>query len=263
MTEQRLETNYSEVKEALEHLGLSSYEAKLYLFIVTHVPMSASHIAKELDFDRSKVYREIETLMQKGLLSQTLDNPRLCILTDCSTAIDGMIREWEDRCINGKKNKLKIVDFVNSSSIKKTSSDNHPTHITILTSRYAVYYHMVSQLGKCESDVIIYTSAVDLARMQYTQIPEELYKISKKGNKCTIVIDGDVNQINKKYKGCKIIKIRKPIDGRIVIIEDELVIMSSTFDKRSSYKDMNDISLAIKEPQIIRNMQYFIKLVLG
>ena len=61
--------SYDEVYEALEHLGLNNYESQVYLFVATHVPMSASQIARELDLDRSKVYREIDILIQKGLIT--------------------------------------------------------------------------------------------------------------------------------------------------------------------------------------------------
>lgn len=258
-----VQSSYDEVKEALIGLGLTNYETKLYLFIAGHTPMSSSSIAKELDFDRSKVYRVINDLIQKGLVSQTLTNPKLCIITDPSTAIDGLLHEWEDRISSGKKNRMKVIDYIQLISIRSIpKEDDAFNRISVLTSRYSVYYHIVSQLTNCDSNVIIYTSAVDLMRMEYTKIPELLYKISKT-NTCTIVIDKDVVKISKRYKGCKIIKIRRPIESRIVILEDELVIMSSSFDKKVNYKEPNDINLSIKEPQIVRNMQQFVKMVLG
>ncbi len=257
------QTSYDEVKEALIGLGLPSYEVRLYLFIVSHVPMSSSAIAKELDFDRSKVYRVVDNLIQKGLISQTLANPKLCIITDPATAIDGLLREWEERVFNGKKNRMKVIDYIQSVSIHPIlKEDDIVNQISVLTSRYSVYYHIVSQLIRCTSNVIIYTSAVDLMRMEYTKIPELLYKISKT-NTCTIIIDKDLGNVSKKYKGCKIIKIRKTIEGRIIIIEDELVIMSSSFNRKVNYKEESDINLSIKEPQIVRNMQQFIRMVLG
>lgn len=256
-------TSYDEVYEALEHLGLNNYETQVYLFVATHVPMSASQIARELDLDRSKVYREIDVLIQKGLITQTLDNPRLCIITDCATAIDGLIREWEDRFINGKRNKDKIIDYIQNHNKTDLKADKKRNHIAVLTSRNAVFYHICSALTNCQSNVIIYTSAVDLTRMNYTEIPELLRKISKT-NTCTIVIDKDLNGISKKYKGCRVIKIRKQIEGRIIIIEDQSVVMSSRLvnDDRT-HKDLSDVSLAINEPQIVRNMQQFVKMVLG
>jgi len=257
------QTSYDEVREALIGLGLTNYETKIYLYIASHTPMSSSSIAKELDFDRSKVYRVVDNLIQKGLISQTLTNPKLCIITDPATAIDGLIREWEDRVINGKKNRMKVIDYIEAISIQPSPKEEDATNqISVLTSRYSVYYHIVSQLTNCTSNVIIYTSAVDLMRMEYTKIPELLHKISKT-NTCTIVIDKDIGNISKRYKGCKIIKIRKPIESRIIIIEDKLVIMSSTLDRKVNYKEHNDINLSIKEPQVVRNMQQFIKMVLG
>lgn len=256
------QASHDEVKEALIGLGLTKYETKLYLYIASHTPMSSSSIAKELEFDRSKVYRVVDTLIQKGLISQTLANPKLCIITDPATAIDGLIREWEDRVVNGKKNRIKVIDYIETISIKPSPKEEDATNqISVLTSRYSVYYHIVSQLNNCTSNVIIYTNAVDLMRMEYTKIPELLHKISKT-NTCTIVIDKDIGNISRRYKGCKIIKIRRPIESRIIIIEDELVIMSSSLDKIVNYKEHSDINLSIKEPQIVRNMQQFIKMVL-
>lgn len=263
MSTQKYETTYEDVREALEQLGLDTYESKFYLFIATHEPTSASALSVELAVDRTKAYRTVASLVQKGLVSQTLDNPKLCIISDCATAIDGIIREWEEKFLNGKKNKDKIVEFIESVLKIKNKSGKTPSNISVLNSRGAFNSHFINHMRRCDSNVFIYTNATDLMRMYYTDIPDSLKRLSKKGKECIIITDKDSTKISKLYKGCKVIKIRKEIHGRIIVIEDQLVIMSSKLELGSHINSSNDINLAIQEPQIISNMQHFFKMVLN
>jgi predicted transcriptional regulator len=60
--------------EQLIGLGLSHYEAGVYLTLLEHSPTSAGFIAKKLRYSRSTVYAALDKLTGKGLVGTTFKN---------------------------------------------------------------------------------------------------------------------------------------------------------------------------------------------
>ncbi len=60
--------------DQLLELGLSHYEAGVYLVLLEHSPTSASFIAKKLRYSRSTVYAALDKLTAKGLVGTTYKN---------------------------------------------------------------------------------------------------------------------------------------------------------------------------------------------
>lgn len=60
--------------DQLIDLGLSHYEAGVYLTLLEHSPTSAGFIAKKLRYSRSTVYAALDKLTAKGLVGTTYKN---------------------------------------------------------------------------------------------------------------------------------------------------------------------------------------------
>lgn len=60
--------------DQLIELGLSNYEAGVYLVLLQHSPTSAGFIAKNLKYSRSTVYAALDKLISKGLVGTTYKN---------------------------------------------------------------------------------------------------------------------------------------------------------------------------------------------
>jgi len=58
-----------DIKERLERVGLSSNEAKIYLYLVDHGLSKAGRLAKGAEIQRSSAYGAINSLVNKGLIS--------------------------------------------------------------------------------------------------------------------------------------------------------------------------------------------------
>jgi sugar-specific transcriptional regulator TrmB len=62
--------NYPILTKTLLKLGLTSFEAKVYEFLVTNPEVSVTEIAKEFSTNRINIYRAMEILESKGLVSK-------------------------------------------------------------------------------------------------------------------------------------------------------------------------------------------------
>jgi sugar-specific transcriptional regulator TrmB len=60
--------------EQLVELGLSNYEAGVYLTLLEHSPTSAGFVAKKLGYSRSTVYAALDKLTCRGLVGTTYKN---------------------------------------------------------------------------------------------------------------------------------------------------------------------------------------------
>src|SRR3989338_7870083 len=62
----------TDIEKALERIGLSQNEIKVYLTLNDHGSMKAGRIAKLAKMDRSSAYNAIQMLLEKGLASYVL-----------------------------------------------------------------------------------------------------------------------------------------------------------------------------------------------
>lgn len=61
-----------DIKSALEKIGLSSNEIKVYLYLVDHGQSKAGDIAKGTEIQRSSAYGAINSLVHKGLVAYAM-----------------------------------------------------------------------------------------------------------------------------------------------------------------------------------------------
>ena len=73
--------------ELEEILDLDDLEAKVYLNLLRVGPITASALAKELDIDRARMYRIVNNLVSRNIISTTLSSPKLCIAVDPHDAL--------------------------------------------------------------------------------------------------------------------------------------------------------------------------------
>ncbi len=80
----------------LRELGLTEYEAKVYLTLLEEGPLKPSEIAVKAGVPRTKVYEAVRSLERKGF-AKTHGKPRVCIALDAEDILKDMIEEEEKR----------------------------------------------------------------------------------------------------------------------------------------------------------------------
>ena len=63
--------------ELEEILDLDDLEAKVYLNLLRAGPITASALAKELDIDRARMYRTVDKLVSRNIISTTLSKSKI------------------------------------------------------------------------------------------------------------------------------------------------------------------------------------------
>ncbi|HEU5114152.1 MAG TPA: helix-turn-helix domain-containing protein, partial [Candidatus Paceibacterota bacterium] len=81
--------------DQLVEIGLSNYEAGVYLTLLEHSPASAGFVAKKLRYSRSTVYAALDKLTAKGLVGTTYKNGVKQFMAEQPKRLGEMLREEE------------------------------------------------------------------------------------------------------------------------------------------------------------------------
>ena len=95
--------------EALQDIGLSDGEVKVYLALIELGPSTAGPIMKRSRVSSSKIYDVLERLMQKGIVSYVTKEKTRVFQAEDPTKIIDLVSEQEERLQKKKKEIEKLV----------------------------------------------------------------------------------------------------------------------------------------------------------
>jgi hypothetical protein len=82
-----------EIIQAIESLGLSTYEAKAYFALLSESPLTGYKLSKNSGVPRSRIYETIEKLIAKGLILSQEGDTTLLIPVDLESFLEKKERE--------------------------------------------------------------------------------------------------------------------------------------------------------------------------
>jgi len=242
--------------ELEEILDLDELEAKVYLNLLRAGPITASALAKELDIDRARMYRTVDKLVSRNIISTTLSSPKLCIATDPQDALKLALRKKEDEVNRIKKGGEVIIEKINSEITTKQGT-NVPT-FRVVQGRNNIYAD-IAQLIENSSDIVyISTTLEDISRMYHSAIPEKIMICEKKGGKVRLLVELDDPKLIpfvKRFNASETKICKLPSKGRMVVQKDKQMIMSdSATASQTSTNSESDFSLCTNSSEMVSNI---------
>jgi len=242
--------------ELEEILDLDELEAKVYLNLLRAGPITASALAKELDIDRARMYRTVDKLVSRNIISTTLSSPKLCIATDPQDALKLALRKKEDEVNRIKKGGEVIIEKINSEITTKQGT-NVPT-FRVVQGRNNIYAD-IAQLIENSSDIVyISTTLEDISRMYHSAIPEKIMICEKKGGKVRLLVELDDPKLIpfvKRFNASETKICKLPSKGRMVVQKDKQMIMSdSATASQMSTNSESDFSLCTNSSEMVNNI---------
>lgn len=242
--------------ELEEILDLDELEAKVYLNLLRAGPITASALAKELDIDRARMYRTVDKLVSRNIISTTLSSPKLCIAADPQDALKLALRKKEDEVNRIKKGGEIIIEKINSEITTKQGT-NVPT-FRVVQGRNNIYAD-IAQLIENSSDIVyISTTLEDISRMYHSAIPEKIMICEKKGGKVRLLVELDDPKLIpfvKRFNASETKICKLPSKGRMVVQKDKQMIMSdSATASQMSTNSESDFSLCTNSSEMVSNI---------
>lgn len=242
----------SELEDVLD---LDDLEAKVYLNLLRVGPITASALAKELDIDRARMYRTVDKLVSRNIISTTLSSPKLCIAADPQDALKIALGKKEDEVNKIKKSGEAIIDKINNE-ISTNQNSTVPT-FRVVQGRQNIYADIANVIENSTGIIYIATTLDDVSRMYHSTIPEKIILCEKNGGKVRLLVDMDDPKLApfvKRFNATETRIGKLPSKGRMVVQQDRKMIMS---DSAASFQNSNsdsDFSLCTNSSEMVDNI---------
>ncbi len=241
--------------ELEEILDLDDLEVKVYLNLLRAGPITASALAKELGIDRARMYRIVNKLVSRNIISTTLSSPKLCTAVDPHDALKIALEKKEDEVNKIKKSAKVIIDKINNE-ITTNQINSVPT-FRVVQGRQNIYTD-ISKLIENTTDVIyIVTTLDDVARMYHSTIPEKISICEKNGGKVRLLVDMNdpkLAQFVKRFNATETKTGKLPSKGRMVVQKDKQMIMSDFAATFQNSNSDSDFSICTNSVEMVDNI---------
>jgi sugar-specific transcriptional regulator TrmB len=249
--------------ELEEILDLDELEVKIYLNLLRTGPITASALAKELDVDRARMYRTVDKLVSRNILSTTLSIPKLCIPVDPKEAVKLALRKKEDEVKKIKKSGHGIIERI-TSEITITDGITVPT-FRVVQGRTNIYSDIAQWIENSAGTIYIVTTLEDISKMYHSAIPEKITSCEKKGGAVKLLVELDDPQLVpfvKRFNATETRVCKLPSKGRMIVQKDKQMIMSDSaaVNQLSSNSEL-DFSLCTNSVEMIDNLNRLCELL--
>jgi sugar-specific transcriptional regulator TrmB len=241
--------------ELEEILDLNDLEVKVYLNLLRVGPITASALGKELGIDRGRMYRIINNLVSRNIISITLSNPKLCIAVDLHDVFKIALekKEYEVKKIkkSGKVIIDKIYNYITPNQVNKV-----PT-FRVIQGRQNIYTDIAKLIENTTDVIYIATTLDDVARMYYSTIPEKISICEKNGGKVRLLVDMNDPKLTtfvKRFNATETKIGKLPSKGRMVVQKDKQMIMSDSATSSQNSSIDSDSSLCTNSVEMVDNI---------
>ncbi|MBN1618283.1 hypothetical protein JW887_02985 [Candidatus Dojkabacteria bacterium] len=120
--------NTTNISEVMEKLGISDTETMIYLKLLEIGPSSIADLTRKVEIPRTTVRENVERLMQKGLLSQTVNHSRKKLVAEDLNKIKVLIMEkkldLENKFKQIESVEKNFEEFIESFNTTSVRNDN-------------------------------------------------------------------------------------------------------------------------------------------
>lgn len=237
-------------------LDLEELDACIYLNLLRMGPVTASSLAKEINIDRTKVYRTIDKLLNLKVVSTTFSKPKLCVANKPEDVIKNVLQKKETQVNNIRDAKEYLVDRI-KKTIPTNYTSNLPTfHITQGTSN--IYSDIEKLIENAKDDVYIITTLKDLSKMYHSSIPEKIKICEKNGGKIKLLTElnsHDFLSFISRFGATETRIGKLSSKGRIIVEKGKQMIMSDVICNDSEQKNVVfDYAICTNSIEMVNNI---------
>ncbi|MEM0324539.1 MAG: helix-turn-helix domain-containing protein [Candidatus Aenigmatarchaeota archaeon] len=225
------------VLDALKTIGLNLYERKLYLALLLKGNATAGELAELTQVPRSRTYDTLESLADKGFVIIQQTRPVRFIAIDPEEALERYKKRYEEKI---REMQRRIDELKNSEIIKelkKVFSERiktiSPEELTGTLRGLKSFFDEIENSLKTAKKSIEIVAGSEVIKELYERFADLLVKAKEKNVDLRFLVtdtkEFETLNVLKVFGEVKTIEKEKlPIEGNIIIVDDENVIMSLT-----------------------------------
>lgn len=213
---------------ALKHLGLTSYEAQVFIALQKLGVGSASEIDRIADVPRSQVYGAAETLEELGLAEVQQSNPIRYRPVALEEARERLQKRYEQQ-------EHQAFDYLEEVTSKHHDADEHQEDVWTLHGRDTVSGRTRQLIDDAE-EYVLYGGSPEIVEAEIITM-----LVEQASNGVSVTIVSATDEVLDYFEGIDDVTVRAyptglaPEDqqtGRILIVDDEIVLLSILGDER-------------------------------
>ena len=199
-------------------LGLDDLETKIYLNLLRKGPITASALSKEINIDRTKIYRMVDKLSSTGVVAISFSSPKLCIAADPNEILSLTLKKKEEEIAKIKNDGKRLVEKIKQVTTSKNKS-NIPTFRIIQGLENIA--SQIERMLEATTDVVYFVTTIeDVSRLYHSEIPEKIKLAEDAGGKVRLIINTispSMLPFVKRFGASEVRVGKLPSKGRIVV----------------------------------------------
>ena len=247
----------SEASDALQRIGLSRYEAFVFVNLARAGATTAGDVARASGVNRVQTYRALEGLEARGLVEVTLDRPRRYAARAINDVFEMIAEE--------KRSELDKLDAIRKTFLEawpKLSGQTRepPTvRLQVIKGRAQIYRTLHQFVSTAKAEVLAFTTTKGLQRSYRAGINEALLAAMRRGVKARLA--ADVNETN----AVLMARVSKHVPLRHVdrqrarfIIVDRESIMAFLIQDEKTIRGDGETALWTNSPDFVKaHLEFF------
>ena len=222
------------VGKAMENLGLTHYEIKVYISLLNENTMTAQELSKKSGVPYSKIYEVIGKLEDKGWIDSDSSRPTKFYPKSPSTALEAMRMRIE----NQVKEKESIIIQELMAVYEKSGSKEKP-EIWVLRGLYNIIAKVKEIIQNCEKELLLALPPV--AESITSQIHQTLKISYENGVKITILASESATMDTvKPLSNIGEVKFKNSMFGGGVISDRKhvVILLGTEMDNNNKYEPL-------------------------
>ncbi len=142
-----------------KQLGLTPYESRAYVYLLMYGPMSPSELAQKAGIPRPRTYDVLQSLMEKGLLTEQSGKPSIYAAVEPTLALRNLITAIEvetSRQLEEKRKATQILTNLLSQMYKKSKRLKLEKSKVWFTQRDTAFISTYTEaIRGCEKEILI------------------------------------------------------------------------------------------------------------
>jgi sugar-specific transcriptional regulator TrmB len=220
---------YDELISELKKLDLSSNEARILVYLLSHGSSTASDITRFTGIQRTDTYHYLSQLLSKGIVVTTFTKPQKYSALSFEEAIDCLVQSKYNLLTNVLKSKRECQDKLErisrfTNEIEKLESNQYQ----VLGSE-SVLSRLKTAIAGANTTISAFVSQRVLAMLHHAEITDELVAVTQKNVRVslrTVETSTKMDFSKDWYESLGLTTITDPIPLNFMIVDDgEMVII--------------------------------------
>lgn len=247
------------IEGALQKLGLSKNEIRVYIYLARSGMLKASEVSEVISLHRTETYRILRDLEKMGLVSSVFEKPLKFVATPFEKALDLLIKGKKLRLELLERKKKDLVDLWFSLPQPEVEYVRREV-FQVLEGEDQINLKAEEILAKTNTEVWVFVSDLDISRFYHSGLLDTLERLAKRGSPVRLLTN-DSPKSSFFVKKLKLNEVRNlpmcPTDlpSFIIVDQEQLLFLIN----RNNGQDASEDERREKLASLWTNYEAFIK----